>query len=165
MSQNINEKVNRARCEEVFILHVRIYSKWFRLREKRELPCLSTQAAGRSQDRLLTIEIRTQNSSRQRKVKLRRETSIGYDLRKCKLADQGGLLGGHKSTSVKQKHMLLPLPPIFSSPFYYEDLLAGPQLVFTFNNRFSATKRVTVVERPYASWVQIDVRSLLLTSS
>jgi hypothetical protein len=50
------------------------------------------------------------------------------------LAVQGGILGGHKSAPVIHKHMLSH--PTFSSPLINEDLLAGPQLVFTLNNRF-----------------------------
>jgi hypothetical protein len=47
---------------------------------------------------------------------------------------QGGILGGHKSAPVSHKHMLSQ--PSFSSPLINEDLPAGPQLVFTLNNRF-----------------------------
>ncbi len=50
------------------------------------------------------------------------------------LAVQGGILGGHKSAPVSDKHMLSQ--PSFSSPLINEDLPAGPQLVFTLNNRF-----------------------------
>jgi hypothetical protein len=50
------------------------------------------------------------------------------------LAVQGGILGGHKSAPVSHKHMLSH--PSFSSPLINEDLPAGPQLVFTLNNRF-----------------------------
>jgi hypothetical protein len=49
-------------------------------------------------------------------------------------AVQGGILGGHKSAPVSHKHKLSQ--PSFSSPLVNEDLPAGPQLVFTFNNRF-----------------------------
>jgi hypothetical protein len=38
--------------------------------------------------------------------------------------------------------------PSFSSPLINENLPAGPQLVFTLNNRFSATKHVTVCFQP-----------------
>jgi hypothetical protein len=38
--------------------------------------------------------------------------------------------GGHKSAPVSHKHMLFQLPLI------NEDLPAGPQLVFTLNNRY-----------------------------
>jgi hypothetical protein len=51
------------------------------------------------------------------------------------LAVQGGILGGHKSAPVSHKHMLSH--PSFSSPLINEDLPAGPQLVFTLDNRFS----------------------------
>jgi hypothetical protein len=44
------------------------------------------------------------------------------------------ILGGHKSAPVSHKHMLSQ--PSFSSPLINEDLPAGPQLVFTLNNRF-----------------------------
>ncbi len=54
--------------------------------------------------------------------------------KKCTLAVQGGILGGHKSAPVSHKHMLSQ--PSFSSPLINEDLPAGPQLVFTLNNRF-----------------------------
>jgi hypothetical protein len=50
------------------------------------------------------------------------------------LAVQGGMLGGHKSAPVSHKHMLSPRA--FSSPLINKDLPAGPQLVFTLNNRF-----------------------------
>jgi hypothetical protein len=50
------------------------------------------------------------------------------------LAVQGGILGGHKSAPVCHKHMLSQ--PSFSPPVINEDLPAGPQLVFTLNNRF-----------------------------
>ena len=63
--------------------------------------------------------------------------SIGYESGKCTLAVQGGILGGHKSAPVSHKRMLSQ--PSFSSPLINEDLPAGPQLVFTFNNRFSRT--------------------------
>jgi hypothetical protein len=53
---------------------------------------------------------------------------------KSTLAVQGGILGGHKSAPVSHKHMLSF--PSFSSPLINEDLPAGPQLVFTLNNRF-----------------------------
>ncbi len=43
-------------------------------------------------------------------------------------------LGGHKSAPVSHKHILSN--PSFSSPLINKDLLAGPQLVFTLNNRF-----------------------------
>ena len=59
---------------------------------------------------------------------------IGYESGKCTLAVQGGILGGHKSAPVSHKHMLSQ--PSFSSPLINEDLPAGPQLVFTLNNRF-----------------------------
>ncbi len=54
---------------------------------------------------------------------------------KCTLAVQGGLLGGHKSAPLKDKHMLFH--QAFSSPLINEDLpvRSGPQLVFTFKNR------------------------------
>jgi hypothetical protein len=42
--------------------------------------------------------------------------------------------GGHKSAPVSHKHMLSQ--PSFRSPLINEDLPAGPQLVFTLNNRF-----------------------------
>ncbi len=42
--------------------------------------------------------------------------------------------GGHKSAHVSHKHMLFHPP--FSPPLINEDLPAGPQLVFTLNNRF-----------------------------
>ncbi len=57
-----------------------------------------------------------------------------YYSRKCTLAVQGGLLGGHKSAPVSHKHMLSPRA--FSSRLINEDLPAGRQLVFTLNNRF-----------------------------
>jgi hypothetical protein len=41
--------------------------------------------------------------------------------------------GGHKSAPVSHKHMLSQ--PSFSSPLINEDLAAGPQLVFSLNNR------------------------------
>jgi hypothetical protein len=50
------------------------------------------------------------------------------------LAVQGGILGGHKSAPVSHKHMLSH--PSFSSSLINEDLPAGPQVVFTLNNRF-----------------------------
>jgi hypothetical protein len=50
------------------------------------------------------------------------------------LAVQGGILGGHKSAPVSHKHMLSN--PSVSSPLINEDLPAGPQFVFTLNNRF-----------------------------
>ncbi len=52
---------------------------------------------------------------------------------KCMLAVQGGILGGHKSAPVSHKHMLSLRA--FSSPIINEDLPAGPQLVFSLNNR------------------------------
>ena len=42
--------------------------------------------------------------------------------------------GGNKCAPVSHKHMLSH--PSFSSPLINEDLPAGPQLVFTLNNRF-----------------------------
>ncbi len=59
---------------------------------------------------------------------------IGYESGKCTLAVQGGILGGHMSAPVSHKHMLSQ--PSFSCPLINEDLPAGPQLVFTLNNRF-----------------------------
>ncbi len=89
---------------------------------------------------------------------------IGYESGKCMLAVQGGILGGHKSVPVSHKHMLSHSS--FSSPLINKDLQAGPQLVFTLNNRFSATKHVTVcfqpsqADRRTASLVYINIRSL-----
>ncbi len=60
--------------------------------------------------------------------------SIGYESGKCTLAVQDGILGGHKCAPFSHKHMLSH--PSFSSPLRNEDLPAGPQLVFTLNNRF-----------------------------
>ncbi len=48
------------------------------------------------------------------------ETSIGCESRKCTQAVQDGLLGGHKCSPVKHKHMLLP--PACSFPLIIEDL-------------------------------------------
>jgi hypothetical protein len=53
-------------------------------------------------------------------LKFRCKTLIGYEPRKSKQADQGGLLRDHKSTPVKHKHM--PSPPACSSPRITEDL-------------------------------------------
>ncbi len=39
---------------------------------------------------------------------------MGCESQKCTQAVQGGLLGGHKSTPVKHKHILFP--PACSSP-------------------------------------------------
>jgi hypothetical protein len=60
--------------------------------------------------------------------------SIGYESGKCTLAVQDGILGGHTSAPVSHNHMLSH--PSFRSPLINEDLPAGPQLVFTLNNRF-----------------------------
>ncbi len=59
---------------------------------------------------------------------------VGYESGKCTLAVQGGILGGDKSAPVSHKHMLSH--PSFSSQLINEDLLAGPQLLFTLNNWF-----------------------------
>ncbi len=75
--------------------------------------------------------------------------------------------GGHKSAPVSHKHILSH--PSFSSPLINEDLLAGPQLEFTLNNRFSATKHVTVcfqpsqADRRTASLVYVNIRSLVIS--
>jgi hypothetical protein len=71
--------------------------------KKQKFSCCSAKSC-----RAMPIEIHTVSSSRQRKLKLRRETSVGYESRKCMHAVQGGLLGGHKSTPVRQKHFPLP---------------------------------------------------------
>ncbi len=53
-------------------------------------------------------------SSRQRKLKLRWETLIGYESRKCTHPVQSGILGCHKSIPVKLKH----IPPSLQVPSY-----------------------------------------------
>ncbi len=68
----------------------------------------------------MNTEIDTLSNSRQRILKFRRETSMEYESRECMQAVQGGLLGGHKSTPVKHKHMLFS--PACSSPLITEDL-------------------------------------------
>jgi hypothetical protein len=50
------------------------------------------------------------------------------------LAVQGGILGGHESAPVRHKHILSFQS--LSSPLINEDLPAGPQHVFTLNNRY-----------------------------
>jgi hypothetical protein len=55
-------------------------------------------------------------------------------IRKVYACCPGWHSGGHKSAHVSHEHMLSD--PSFSSPLINEDLLAGPQLVFTLNNRF-----------------------------
>jgi len=70
--------------------------------------------------------------------KLRWKTSIEYESGKCTLAVQGGILGGHKSAPLSHKHMLSQQS--FSFTLINEDLPAGPQLMFTLNNRFRDTK-------------------------
>ncbi len=45
---------------------------------------------------------------------------MGYESQKCTQAVQSGLLGGHKSTPVKHKHMLFP--PACSSPLITETM-------------------------------------------
>ncbi len=51
-------------------------------------------------------------------------------------AVQGGLLGGHKSSPVRHKYMLYSTD--FSSPLIMKICRPRPQLVFTFDNRFSS---------------------------
>jgi hypothetical protein len=53
-------------------------------------------------------------NSRQRKLKLRWDTSIGYKSWKLTHACQGGLLGGHKRAPVR--HNKHAIPPACSSP-------------------------------------------------
>ncbi len=67
-----------------------------------------------------TTEADTLSNIRQRRLKFRCETLIEYESQKCKQAVQGGLLGGHRSTSVKHKHILFP--PACSSSHITEAL-------------------------------------------
>jgi hypothetical protein len=66
-----------------------------------EVLMLLTNPHTRQQWYDLSIEIDTQRNSRQRKLKLSWETTIGYESGKCTHAVQGGLLGGHKSSPVR----------------------------------------------------------------
>ncbi len=51
-------------------------------------------------------------------LKFRRETSIGYESRKCTQADQGGLLGGHIRALQSKTQQTYAMPPSIQLPIY-----------------------------------------------
>ncbi len=80
------------------------------------------------------IEIDTLEYQQTEKIETELKDVDRIRIRKVYACCPGWHCGSHKSGPVSHKHMLSQ--PSFSSPLINEDLPAGPQLVFTLNNRF-----------------------------